>query len=128
MKSIGLLGLVLVVAACATESKYEQILDAWVDVTEERLIEVWGEPTDSFKTDGGRVLHYSYVSDLQGRVLIASLGTGLPVAKAADGGTPYIAAPTSANGSGYYCTTRFTITKDGKVGQWSHDGNGCLAR
>jgi len=127
MKPIALLGLALFVAACATESKYERILDAWIDTPEDQLVKVWGEPTASFKTEGGRVLHYSYVSDLQGRVLIASLGNGLTVAEPADGGTPYIAAPAAANGSGYYCTTRFTITKDGKVGQWSHDGNGCVA-
>ena len=128
MKRIGLLGLMLIVASCVTQSNYEQILNAWIDTPEDRLVAVWGKPTESFKAaDGGRVLQYAYVSDLQGRVFLTSIGQGLTVAKAPDGGTPFITAPASVTGSGYYCTTRFTITKDGKVGQWSHDGNGCVA-
>lgn len=98
-KLITILSLVLLIAGCATEEKYQAVLNTWMGSTKSNLVNTWGVPSSSYKVDEHEEL-IAYNRSVSGFNQYGSYN--------------------------YYCTTTFTI-RDDEVVNWKYSGNSCVA-
>lgn len=99
MKKIFTILMLVFIASCATEAKYQAILNTWNGSSESHLIDKWGIPDGSYETDGKKYLVYKDNN-------VASFnGTAIS----------------------YQCKTIFTIEK-GIITHWTYEGNNCVAQ
>lgn len=114
--------LIIVLTGCATQAKYQKILDSWIGASEQELIEQWGVPDNTYTLGKLKFLSYKYSDQrvLYGTppVFINGMYNGMfypnPV-----GGTPNMVVSD-------WCKTTFTI-ENSKVAKWSFNGNNCTA-
>lgn len=115
---------VLLLCACASQKKYEAMLDTWIGKSERELVETWGIPDKQYQLDAGtRMLAYvkrrtatypgSSVSSCYGNI------AGRAVASTCIGGLP----PETRT---FHCETTFSLV-DGRVARWGTSGNDCAA-
>lgn len=109
-------------AACASEARYQEILAGWTGAREAQLVAAWGAP-DSFYTAGDETRYLTY---RRSRTIIFP-GT-LPTTKV----DPVSGLVTTTPGTrdvplDYSCKTTFVVV-DGRVVDWRYQGNGCTAR
>ena len=134
----------LIVNACATTSNYELLLQAWVGQSASQLETTWGAPQHTHAlADGKRILEYSRESVAPTSGAIYSMPLTLVHAgngnlSVSNGFSSYpiypgpavnpLRRPTaSQNLPVNTCTTRFTVSKDNLVTDWSWQGNNCRA-
>ena len=110
----------LLLAGCATEAKYGEMLDTWMGASESQLVSSWGVPHSVYEADGVKYLTYrnsatgyvpgtapSYQTNIVGNTIYTNR----------IGGTPgYVISR--------WCDTTFTV-RDGRIVNWSWKGNGC---
>lgn len=58
MKITQILFFSLVLAGCATQAKYKEVLDSWVGSSESDVVATWGVPARTHEAQGLRVLEY----------------------------------------------------------------------
>lgn len=113
---------VLLLAGCATEAKYGELLDTWMGATESQLVSQWGVPNSVYESGGVKYLTYrnsstgyvpgtapSYQTNIVGNTIYTNR----------IGGTPGFVV-------NRWCDTTFTV-RDGRIVHWSWNGNGCRA-
>ena len=119
--SIIILGLLL--EGCATQGKYRALLDTWVGLTEDQLVDVWGPPNGLYnKKDGGRILTFAWSGSyyLPGDTSTSSSSTHDGVVT-----TTTTVSPGSYITTG--CKTNFYISAAGKITTWDFRGNNCVS-
>jgi hypothetical protein len=84
-------------AGCITMQDYEGIMSTWIGASEVEVVRAFGVPTSSYDSAGSRFLSFQ-----DERVYVDMYG----------GGT-------------LRCTTLFEL-RDGRVVDWSAEGNSCL--
>jgi hypothetical protein len=92
--------------ACATTGKYEDSLSSWKGSSDAELIKTWGQPTETFSSNGHTFFVYRF-----------SRTKPLSV----------IADPAGSHGDhlqALFCTTVFD-TSQGRVLDWAIKGNDC---
>lgn len=112
----------LLVAGCATQKGYEEILNTWINQPESDLVASWGAPDATYEAGGDKFLTYSnsrsgYVPAVQPNYQTTVIGN-----------TAYTNAIGGVPGHSYMisCKTTFRV-RNGAVRSWSHEGNGCRA-
>lgn len=110
------------VSGCATESKYQAILDSWMGHSELSLIQSWGPPQQTYSTSKHKFLvysnsHKSYIS-----------GTSPTYQTTVIGNTAYTTSYGGTSGVNVYysCKTVFDVV-DGVIVSWSYRGNNCVS-
>ena len=120
---INIVSLCVLLAACATEAKYQEVLKTWMGLNEVELVNQWGPPDRVYELEGNRYITYvrggtAYLPgtspSYQTRVIGNTAYTN-PV-----GGVPPMIINTS-------CVTTFTV-QNGKITHWRYEGNACKAR
>ncbi len=114
--------LVTLLAACATERRYEEQLDAWIGASERELVESWGPPDSVYELEDTRYL--TYVVD---RIVVLP-GTGPRYYGGIDDDR-YYAFPLGGFDPrviNQFCKTSFSLV-DGAIVGWRWDGNDCRA-
>lgn len=101
--------LVLAIAGCATQAKYESLLKTWEGAPVERLVTRWGVPQKTLDLGNGRKAYEYHDSKTQS----AYTSTGYAVYK-----TDYE----------YSCATTFLISDKGLVEGTTFRGNMCRSR
>lgn len=98
--------LLITLNACATTSRYEEILNSWANNDINRLIEAWGPPADTYTMPDGRVLYTWYY----------------------DGGAVAMPIANMAYAVRRVCKTTFTVGNDNRIQCWRYEGNACKAK
>jgi len=113
---------ILLLSGCATTAKYEKILDSWVGVNEQELIEAWGVPDSTYEVGKVKFLSYQFSNQriLYGSppMYVSNVHKGMIYTNAV-GGTPDMVVSD-------WCKTTFTIDNE-KVIKWMFNGNSCIA-
>ncbi len=109
-------------AGCATEAKYGELLDTWMGASESQLISQWGAPASVYESGGAKYLTYRNASS--GYVP----GTPASYQSTVVGNTVYTNRIGGSPGFmvSRWCDTTFTV-RDSLVVHWSWQGNGCRA-
>lgn len=125
------LALGLIMAGCATEEGYRQLLARWTGASADDLIISWGPPTrEATLSDGRRVLQYDEVLTSYYPGATAYERRRIPVYKPGVGHAYGIATVPEETRGWYYtwsCSTRFVIGENNRIQSWSFNGNGCRA-
>ena len=111
-------------AGCATTSRYDTELQAWVGKGQAELFGDWGAPTDVTKSEqGATVLLYHKERSYRKGGGSVNMGGAL-------GGTS--GTPVKAKKTGKvvikYCDTRFTLDDSNNIASYSYEGNECKPR
>lgn len=113
---------ILLLSGCATTAKYEKILDSWVGVSEQELIESWGVPDSTYKVGNAKFLSYRYSNQkiLYGSppMYVSNVHKGMIYTNTVGGTSDMVVSD--------WCKTTFTI-ENGKVVKWTFNGNSCIA-
>ena len=122
MKWLSVLLLSLVLAGCATEGKYQTVLNSWMGSDELDLIRSWGPPQQAYETDGHKFLVYSNDRN------VVVPGTAPTYQTSFIGNTAYTNSygGTPAMNVNLSCTTTFEVV-EGKIFNWSYRGNDCTS-
>jgi len=115
----------LFMLGCATEAKYQKVLDSWLGEKEQSLVGAWGVPASVYETDDFKFL--TYLSSEQ--VFIP--GTPPSYQTTYGYGTSYTtpAGGTSPMLIGLKCQTTFKVIKStGLIANWSYRGNNCVSK
>lgn len=116
---------VLVLAACATEAGYRDLVESWVGAKESDLVaSVWGPPQKVSEIAGGtRILTYTKNEPASAITPMIGIGTAI-----GSGGGGYISTGVSGmpGGAGRFCETNFTVD-NGVITSVSFQGDGCVA-
>lgn len=125
---LGLLAMIAMLTACATQQYYAGAVNSWQGANQEEVYRTWGYPNRVNKLPNGhKVLVYRYkervrqpvysspgsTTVIQGRHRTRVISTG----------------PTYSGGGSYQlnCTTWFELGKHGRVVNTSFRGNDCVA-
>lgn len=109
-------------SGCATNAKFEALLNSYMDRPESELVENFGVPKQVYETGGNKYLVYESNRNAFNPGIPPSYQTtvyGNTAYTQAYGGVP-------ASVIAYTCTATFTI-RDGKIIQWSYRGNDCVS-
>lgn len=112
----------VIVAGCATEGKYGQMLDTWMGMPESQLLSKWGAPSSAYESGGVKYLTYS--DSASGYMP----GTAPSYQSTVVGNTVYTNRVGGTPGFAFnrWCDTTFTV-KSGVIVNWSWKGNACKA-
>lgn len=119
-KCLPLLALLLLLAACTSEAKYQAMLDGWVGASERDLIQGWGPPDSSYENEDAKYLTWNrvYQNFMPGTPpSYTSHVVGDRVYTVPWGGSPGFLYTSR-------CKTTFTLVH-GKVTGWRVEGNAC---
>lgn len=135
-------GLVLLMAGCATQAKFESKMNSFVGRSEAVLVGTYGPPQNSYSlNDGSKVLQYSR----SGQMVLPGMTTTQPVTTNTNGNltmnqglrqttgsynqtsTTYVQQQAPATVVQLGCTVNFTIDSSGTVRAWSANGNHCVS-
>jgi hypothetical protein len=112
----------IALGACATEAKYQEVLNTWLGQTEAHLASKWGPPDRVYEVEG-----YRYITSSKGGATFVpgtnpsyqSTVIGNTVYTNPVGGTPPMVISRS-------CVTTFTV-QAGRISSWRYEGNACRA-
>ena len=103
--------IMLLLASCATNQKYSDILGTWTGENVNDLITSWGPPSEEYtKPDGDVIYTWLFVGGTQ---VTANYNSYLNMA--------------TANSVTYWCKSSFTVGDDNIVKNWRWEGNACRA-
>ena len=129
----GALSVALLLTACASTQKYDQMLNGWVGKSESALLKTWGAPSArKINADGSQVVTFTQVQTLTvpSEFYLYNpypLEGDVSVYAPFDGDyafTPY--AQNLGISQEYICQTSFYIQNNVVTG-WKWKGNNCLA-
>ena len=129
----GALSVALLLTACASTQKYDQMLNGWVGKSESALLKTWGAPSArKINADGSQVVTFTQVQTLTvpSEFYLYNpypLEGDVSVYAPFDGDyafTPY--AQNLGISQEYICQTSFYI-QNNVVTSWKWKGNNCLA-
>ncbi len=129
----GALSVALLLTACASTQKYDQMLNGWVGKPESTLLKTWGAPSArKINADGSQVITFTQVQTLTvpSEFYLYNpypLEGDVSVYAPFDGDyafTPY--AQNLGISQEYICQTSFYIQNNVVTG-WKWKGNNCLA-
>ena len=110
-------GLALLPAACSTTRAYKEALGDWVGLSEQKLIEFWGEPDKKTElADGARELQYKRDRTL---TVPGEFAVGSRIERTRSYEDRQVR---------YWCVTNFKIDAAGKVTGFNFKGNDCKER
>ncbi len=127
---------------CATTAKYQSILDTWIGIDEGVLISAWGPPQNYYPlSDEGKVIEFVRSNNVQmgGHTYTEPQSTYHSGSVNTYGSydsyrssyygtsTQYVTKTTPTYNLQFWCKTRFTVDKNGKIISWSWEGNNCKA-
>lgn len=119
-------GIAMLLNGCATEAKYRQSLDVWLNKDQLSLVRAWGPPQQSYEVDGHQFLRYireeSYYKSGTPTEYVTQVEKGAnqtTVTKKVTEGEP-------ARVVVYSCITTFEIFEGQVIGS-SYTGNDCTA-
>ena len=130
---VGALSVALLLTACASTQKYDQMLNGWVGKSESALLKTWGAPSArKINADGSQVVTFTQVQTLTvpSEFYLYNpypLEGDVSVYAPFDGDyafTPY--AQNLGISQEYICQTSFYIQNNVVTG-WKWKGNNCLA-
>ncbi|WP_156176651.1 hypothetical protein [Kiloniella spongiae] len=109
---------------CATQAKYKQIVNSWIDYSESSLISEWGPPISTYESGGYKYLTYSNNRNLH------LPGTSPSYQTTLIGSTAYT---TPIGGSApvnlaLHCQTTFQVDNRGIIKSARWQGNNCVAK
>ena len=109
-------------AACATETHYNEMLAGWVGRALDDLMIRWGPPDKTAAlARGGKVIEY----DRKRTINTGGYTRHEPVI--IDKETIWIPVEVPSEERHLRCATRFVISPADIIESWSHDGNDCVA-
>jgi hypothetical protein len=111
------------VAGCATQAKFEGILNSFMAEPEDALISQWGPPQSSYPlNDGSKVLQYNRTgqSYIPGYQQTTTTFVGRQAFSNTTGSPGFVMQQS--------CTVNFTVNPQGTLTRWSWQGNACKAR
>ncbi len=118
-----LLSALLVASGCATQEKYQQILNTWSGQSESSLVSTWGVPSSVYEANGLKYLTYrrgstGYLPGTPGTAQTTFVGN-----------TAYTSfyGGTSGMVLNFNCETTFIIS-EGVVAKWTYQGNACVSK
>lgn len=116
----------LLLAACASEAKYKEKVDAWIGAKEADLVaSEWGPPQHVYDLQGGtRILTYSKTQSSGGVLPNVGIGGGF-----GSGGSSFgigVGGLGGLGGEEGYCETNFTV-EDGIITDVTFQGDDCTA-
>lgn len=128
----------LLVASCATQEGYKNLLNSWVGSHVDTLVMSWGPPQGSHTLSNGyKVIEYDDRSTVnipgttyttpQTNYHSGSIMGGGGVVGYSGTSTSYVTHTTPGYSIAQRCVTRFTIDDMGIIEKWSFEGNGCRA-
>lgn len=122
MKWLSLALLPLLLSGCATEAKYEGVLQSWIGSSELELIQKWGPPQQAYDAGGHRFLTYSSGGNMY------LPGTAPTYQTTMVGNTAYTNSygGTAAMNVQLSCVTTFEVIDD-KISSWRWQGNNCVS-
>lgn len=123
MKTLAIVILIsTVLFGCATQKKYQTILDTWVGHPEHKLVRSWGPPQSVYESEGVKYLTYTNSRN----VVLGQ--TNSSYTTTVIGNTAYTTGSPGSPGRNYAmtCQTTFEI-RDGVIQSWSYKGNDCTA-
>ena len=115
---------------CATEEKYDEIVNSWVGSRADDLVLAWGPPTSSYEfSTGGSVLEYEESEQIQmgGYSYSAPQNTYTSDGLYTQMTTTYTTVTTPASTYDYVCVTRFTVDASNVITGVATEGNNCVA-
>ena len=120
MKKIVFSALFLLLAGCATEQNYKNMLNTWLGIDEIDLIRKWGPPANSYEVGSSKFIIYSSTGNMY------LPGTSPTYTTNIIGNTAYTTSygGTPAQNIQLSCETTFEL-QNGKVVNWSYKGNNC---
>jgi len=113
-RTLILITLILSVAGCATQAKYDRRLEAWRGQNSDELFSIWGYPASSFVLPNGNTM-YVYTNGST---------TTIPVQIWPNNQVN----PLSGQQVNHWCKTYFEVDKDKRIIQCSYEGNACISR
>ncbi len=110
--------LILVLAACAGQSNYRDMLQSWVGKSSDQLVDVWGGPDSIYqKDDGTKLLTFNRSqltsSPAYGGMYGSNRGFGVGM------GMPFYETEERR------CRTTFHVNKAKKITQYQYQGDYC---
>jgi hypothetical protein len=111
-----------ILSGCATQSNYKALLDTWVGVTENELVNSWGPPNGLYnKPDGGKILTYQE----SGSYFLP----GYPITSSSTnmGVTTTVTTVPSNTIIQTGCKTNFYFSPEGRITTWNFQGNSCVS-
>lgn len=136
MKTVRCFLLVLIIgiflSGCATTANYERRLNTWLGHNADELVMSWGPPDRSYTlNDGSKVIEYA-----RGHNVTIPFTTTNPTTTqhfGTFGSTPYSGFSTGTQTTTTYhtfnqwCNTRFTVSPQGIIRNWTWEGNHCIS-
>jgi hypothetical protein len=106
-KKLLIIPFLLLLQSCATQAKYQGIVNSYLNQSSDILFKNWGAPNNSVSlSDGGKIVEY-YRSRTVASPNFVTGGTIL---------------------SSYDCKTTFTINNMSVIIDWKFVGNDCVAK
>ncbi|MDF2691132.1 MAG: hypothetical protein K0S29_987 [Gammaproteobacteria bacterium] len=128
IKSLSLVLIGLLLVSCATQAKYQQMLNGWQGRNIEDFINVWGYPDQTITALNGDQV---YVYHSQNVVSFPSMTTpGYTTVSSSNGQTIVTQAPSISSGGGtfyYDCTTWVEFNKQHIITKTLFRGNNCVS-
>lgn len=142
MNKTAIVTLLIALAGCATQAKFQAKMDRFVGQSEVVVVGAYGPPQNSYVLDDGtKVLQYTR----SGTIVMPGTTTYQPMVSTTAGNmtlnqgisttkgtynqttTSYVPQQGQAIPINVSCTVNFTISKDGIVRLWSAEGNNCVS-
>lgn len=122
-KCVWAVGILLMLAGCATAGGYKKVLETWIGSSELDLVRSWGVPAQTYEAGGRKFLIYSSgrnvyipgVAPTYSTTVVGNTAYTTPV-----GGSP-------AMNVNKHCSTTFELAND-KIVSYRFSGNDCKAR
>jgi len=129
---------VFLIASCATQEGYKNLLNSWVGSHVDTLVMSWGPPQGSHTlSNGNKVIQYddrrtvhmpgtTYTTP-QTNYHSGSIMGGGGIVDYSGTSTGYVTHTTPGYSIAQRCVTRFTIDSLGIIQKWAFEGNACRA-
>jgi hypothetical protein len=117
---LAILFTILFIVGCATQAKYEAILNTWIGSNINNMMNSWGYPSGSFKSPNGNTVYVygdsrTMTMPTQSRTTQDFLGN-------------YETTITGGETINLHCTTYIETDEHGMIVKWSFKGNHCVSQ
>ena len=123
MKFLSSVLLVLMLAGCATQAKYEKIVNSWMGHSEAELIRSWGPPNSVYESAGRKYLTYSMSS----QAFIPGKNPDYKTTCICSSCTSRAVGGYSGQAINWHCTTTFELEAE-RIVYWRFKGNNCKSK
>lgn len=121
------LGLLFLLAGCATTANYQQSLNRWQGAQAQDLVKAWGNPDSSIRLQSGNTIYMYMRKQLYSRPVTPPMPTftvtGTPVYNMG-----FANAYAGTQTLSLYCRTWFEMNNKNVIINTRFEGNNCVAR